>query len=349
MRAIAPRTLALLLVVSSSAVRPAHATEPFARVGYGFTGLENPRGVRNLGMGATGTSDASGMATGYFNPASIAFAKATTLFGSYESMPFDQGYSNIEIAAPIPLHSDSTTGAWQFAGSLGFSYLNFPVLEERTIFLPEGTGHTYDPDAWGLSAAGATSWTHGVMRLAGGAAASYQKQETPRGGFDLMALDFGVISAFPISLDNGMVFRPRLGYAMLNLDTGADFDRTDIRIANESRGGFGFDVAAPTVIVAEKTVPSIAFSLDYDRIDRENSSLRFSAGAELKIVDMVHLRYGALDNQYDTYGVGVGWDFGHALFRLDYAHASLRDDSIEQILEENFDRDVFGIIMGMRW
>ncbi|HET6462358.1 MAG TPA: hypothetical protein VFH33_01035, partial [Candidatus Krumholzibacteria bacterium] len=75
MRVIAPRTLTLLLIVSSLAVRPAHATEPFAKVGT-YTGewLAFPVGVRNIGMGATGAADITAFGTGHYNPATIAWA-----------------------------------------------------------------------------------------------------------------------------------------------------------------------------------------------------------------------------------------------------------------------------------
>jgi hypothetical protein len=324
----------------------ARAADPFAREIFANDLLHYPHGVRNIGMGATGTADASGLSTGYFNPASVAFNRVTTVFGSYEDMFASFSMSDFVVSSPIPLDSDSTEGPWRFAGSLGFTYLNYPVQHERTIFLPGGTGRTFDPDAWSLTALGAASWTHGIMSVAGGATARYEAQELGSGTLDMFAFDLGVIAAFPIDMGDGRV-RPRIGYAMLNLDTGADYDGRSAHIANESRGGFGFDIEAPRVIVAKKSVPSVTFSLDYDQIDSQGRSpIDFCSGVELSIVDMIHLRYGAIDSDYNTYGIGAGWDYGHVLFRLDYAHVDLRSRSFFDL---DLDRDTFGALVGVRW
>jgi hypothetical protein len=348
MRVIAPRTLTLLLIVSSLAVRPAHAAEPFARFAYGASFVGLPRGVRNIGMGATGTADVTHLSTGYFNPASVAFASATALTGSYEDQPFDLSLSDVLVTSPIPFHSDSTSSAWHFAGSVGYTRLAFPTLEDRTIFFPEGTGTTYDPDDWMASGTAAASWSHGIVDIAAGATGKYIHQQFSD-GVSMGSFDFGVVTAFSFPVGEATI-RPRLGYAFLNLDTGASLDRTDIVIANEQRGGFGFDMVMPAVVVFGKEVPVASVSLDYDRINKENNSDRdFASGAEMSFANMVHVRYGVIAQDYRTYGLGVGWDYGSVLFRVDYAHADRRDTSLEDLFGESLDRDTFGALIGVRW
>lgn len=327
-------------------VSVAQATEPFAqgRV-YGATWLVFPRGVRNIGMGATGTSDVSGLSTGYFNPAGVAWSDATTFFGSYEDMFVSLSISEMVIASPFPFHTDSTASAWHFGGSVGYARLDMEPQTERTVFLPEGTGRTFDPTDWMLSASAAASWTRGSVSLGAGGATRFIQQDY---GDDvtMWAFDLGLIAAFPMHVGGGMV-RPCLGYAALNLDDGASSDGRTLYIATEQRGGFGLDFATPPTLAWGRSVPAVSFSLDYDRIDREHyASPEYSAGFEVSVIDFMHFRYGVIDNDFDTYGLGLGWDYGNVLFRVDYAHVEAQEVWLPGL---DLDRDTFGALVGVRW
>ncbi len=330
----------------------AHATDPFASGDvYGALFAAYPRGVRNIGMGTSGTADVSSLSTGYFNPASVAFADATTIFGSYEDRFFYSGFYDAVISSPIPFHADSTESAWHFAGSVGYTVLDVPTLTERTIFLPGGTGRMIDENDWMLSALGAASWSHGVMSVAAGG--TTKMIQTAFGGPTIWSFDVGVLAAFELTVDNGGRFRPRLGYSALNLDAGASDDTREVFVRTENRGGFGFDLETPPVNVFEQSVPSARFSLDYDLIDRQgDSTTKYATGFELAVVNMVHLRYGLIDDDYTTYGAGIGWDYGRALFRMDYAHVEPKDDEtplFPGVLSVDSDRDTFGALIGVRW
>jgi hypothetical protein len=328
----------------------ARATEPFASGPvWGATFLSYPVGVRNIGMGASGTADVNSLSTGYFNPASVAFAKATTILGSYENQFLDTGLYDTRITSPIPFHSDSTTSTWHLAGSIGYTVLDIPAQTERTIFLPEGTGRTIDENDWMLSALGAASWSHGVMSFAAGG--TTKMIQSAFSGPTIWSFDVGILAAFPITMNNGGRFRPRLGYSALNLDTGASDGSREVFVQTEKRGGFGFDLETPPVAVFEQSVPSARFSFDYDLIDRQgDSTTKYAVGFELAIVNMVSFRYGLIDDNYKTYGAGVGWDYGRALFRLDYAHTDRSENNTPLFLSgQNLDRDAFGAILGVRW
>lgn len=297
-------------------------------------------------MGATGTADASNLSTGYFNPASVAFADATTFLGSYEDMFIELGLSDAVVSSPIPLHRDSTLAAWNFAGAFGYTRFWLPTQTERTIFLPEGTGRTFDEDDWMISALAAASWSHGPVSLSGGATAKYIEL-APR-DFDMWSFDVGVIAAFPIDFD-GVQVRPRLGYAALNLDTGTPDDRREVFVRTEQRGGFGFDIEALPTLAWGTSVPAVSFAIDYDLIDREGGSLDdFAAGVEVSVIDFMHFRYGVIANSYTTYGLGVGWDYGHVVFGVDYAHTAPRDASRWMFVDDP-DRDTVGALIGVRW
>jgi hypothetical protein len=308
--------------------------------------LRFPIGVRNIGMGATGTSDVSGLGTGYFNPATVAFTDATSLTGSYENIGAgDINLSDLVVSSPIPFRL-AEESAWHFAGSLGYTRLGMDPQPERTIFLPEGTGETFDASDWAISGLAAASWSRGAVAFAGGATTKYLYSGLARSHADAWALDLGVIAAFPMDIGGGMA-RPRFGYSILNLDTGASFDGRDAVIANEQRGGFGFDMSTPPVAVWGMAVPLAALSLDYDRINRQaNGDFKYAAGFELSIIELMHFRYGTVNNDYTTYGFGLGWDYGQVLFRMDYAHQNPEDNVLDQL---DFDRDTVGALIGVRW
>lgn len=343
------RIVALTVTMCAFAATAVRATEPFAKVGtYAAAWLQFPRGARNIGMGATGVADVSGSATGYFNPASMAWSNATTLLGSYEDFGFAGiNLSEILVASPIPFHADATMRTWRFGGSFGYAHLGMEPQIERTIFLPEGIGRTFDASDWMLSATGATSWTHGVMTLGAGGAARFLRSNLAEAHANAWVFDVGAIAAFPVKSEGGLL-RPRVGYALLNLDNGVSYDDRTSDVSNEQRVGFGVDLETARVMVANRSVPVAALSVDYDAIDREASPSApdYSMGFELTAINALHFRYGTIDDDYTTFGIGVGWDDGHTLLRGDYAHVN----SGGGIAYENFiDRNTFGVLIGMRW
>jgi hypothetical protein len=219
---------------------------------------------------------------------------------------------------------------------------------ERTIFLPDGTGgRTLDLDDWMLSAMGAASWTRGAMTLGAGASGKYAKTELFRDSPTTWAADFGAIAAFPFHVGGGSV-RPRLGYSILNLDSGTEYDGRTFQIANEQRGGFGLDLSAPPATLWSRSVAPVALSVDYDRINREgDSDHKYSTGFEVSLVNLLHVRYGLIDSDFTAVGIGLGWDSGHMVFRADYAHTEFQEGPNDFFVER--DRDTFGALVGVRW
>jgi hypothetical protein len=317
---------------------------------YGATWLKFPVGIRNIGMGATGASDVSGFATGYFNPASVAWTDVTTFTGSYENFAISNlglSLSAFQATSPLPFHSDSTAGAWRFGGSFAFTRFAQHTVNERTIFLPEGTGHTFDPDSWSLSALVASRWDHGIISLSGGAATKYISETLGAGDKNTWAIDLGLIAAASVPVHGGLI-RPRLGFSALNLDAGGNYDGREYSIENEQRYGAGLDLETPEVFLWHQSVPGLSVSADYDVIDRETTSdPNYAAGFEVSFVNLLHVRYGHLDNDYTNYGVGVGWDYGRVLFRVDYAHTHPEEFFLREFI--NLERDTFGGLVGVRW
>jgi hypothetical protein len=342
------RRLALgCLVLGVLASHDAGATEPFAKVGtYGASWLSVPIGVRNIGMGSTGAADASGFGTGHYNPATIAWSKATSLIGSYEDFGPDISISQFQLSSPFPLHADST-GEWRFGGSLAYSHMGMEPQSDRTIFLPEGTGRTFDASDWMLSAIATTQWHRGVFSVAAGADTKFIRSNVANGHSDIWAFDWGLITALPVQVGGGMV-RPRIGYSALNLDSGGSYDGREFNIETEQRYGVGLDLETPLVMLWRRPVSALSVSVDYDAIDRqEHASQNYAAGFEVSFADLLHVRYGVLDHDYTMYGAGVGWDYGRVLFRLDYAHSRPEDWILREMLD--LERDTFGGLIGVRW
>ena len=136
-----------LLALSPGA--PARGAEPFSKIGsYAGTVLNLPRGVRSIGMGSTGTADVSRATTGFFNPASFAWADALTARVSNEAWPADLDLVDTRVAGAFPLQRDSSDGPWRFGGSLGYTELSMDPHVIRTIYVPEGTAEAFDEDEW---------------------------------------------------------------------------------------------------------------------------------------------------------------------------------------------------------
>ncbi len=337
--------------MSTLAVCPALATEPFTPPvrSYTATFLSFPVGVRNLGMGATGAADASGLATGYFNPASVAWSTATTLAGSYERLFTDISLSGFQVTSPISWGADSTAGRWQFGGSLAYTRLGLEPQTQRTIFLPEGVGRTYDADDWMLAALAAARWNYRALSVGAGVASKFVLQKFAEDNVNDWAFDVGLIAVAPMRLSGGLV-RPRVGYAALNLDNGSSYDGRKSYVATERRGGVGLDFETLPHLVYGRAVPLASFSFDYDWIDSEFSTRpQFGMGIELSAVNMIRLRYGLIDDDYSTLGVGAGWDYGQVVFRLDYAHKTRGKTLVPDFDGYSNRDDTFGGLVGVRW
>lgn len=325
------------------------AAEPFAQVGtYAFQFAGMPRGVRNLGMGSTGTASLYEHSTGYFNPASLAWTNVWTLQSSYQEWPADISLSDIRVSGGYP-RGDSSQSAWRFGGSLGYSGLWMDPQVVRTIYLPEGTGEMYDADDHMISATAAAAWESGVISFGAGGTTKYIRSGFAGSDVSIWAFDVGAIVAFPIAW-SGALLRPRAGVARLNLDTGAEYDGRFVSIENETRTAMGVDVASPLVSVGngawKRDVPALMFSVDYDWTNRDTRTGRESYGVAAAFLGAFEARVGtvAYEDGRDQvqFGAGLGWDFGHWLFQFDYAH-------LDESSFFNLDRDCFGLLVGARW
>jgi hypothetical protein len=338
--------MACLLLGRDEAV----GAEPFSHVGsYAFTFAGMPRGVRNLAMGSTGTASLYEHSTGFFNPASLAWTNAWTLQASHEGWPADITLSDICIAGAYLPDSSSESARWRFGGSLGYSGLWMEPQVVRTVYLPEGTGETFDADDHMLSATVAAAWEGGAFSLGVGGTAKYLRSEMAASNVSSWAFDGGMVIALPIAWRDAVV-RPRAGVAILNRDTGASYDDRSFGVENVTRTALGVDVATPLVSVGngawKRSVSPLAISFDYDWANRESGTDPESFGVAVSFLGTLEARVGQVtvegNRAESRAGFGLGWDFGPWLFQFDYAQ-------INGISSFVLDRDCFGLIVGARF
>jgi len=296
-------------------------------------------------MGSTGTADVSRSATGYFNPASFAWADAVTATVSNEAWPADLDLVDTRVSGAFPLQPDSSDGPWRFGGSLGYTELSMDPQVIRTIYLPEGTGETFDEDDYFITGSAAAAWTRGGWSFGAGVNAKYANLAP--GGVSTWAFDLGFIAAFPIRWEHALI-QPRIGVASLNLGPGVTYEDREGQLDHQTRSGWGLDVVSPSLIVGGRAVPAVSFSAEFDATRSTRADAVDAYGVEVSVINAVQVRFGEIiyneEQRQTTYGVGMGWDWGSWLVQFDYARTN-------QSLfgPYNWDRDAFGAALGVRW
>ena len=354
-RRVLPLCIVLLVMASAYPVR---AAEPLARVPIAYeSSMSRPHGVRNIGMGITGTAGIRGYSTGFFNPASFAWADAVTVGGSYQEWILDIVLTDTRVTGGFNPKGADAGNPWRFGGSLAYSTMSLDRDVERVIFLPEGTGTTFELDDYYISGSGAAAWERSFVSAGAGGTAKYLHEQFAGESVSTWAFDIGGIVAFPIPF-NGGLFRPRVGWAVTNLSTGISLGTSGERsILGETRGAAGLDFSSAIRSIGggvwQRDVPVFSVSMDYDYVNFRNDDNRddsWALGWEVSIIELVQARYGTFgtvgaENQNNsTYGFGVGWSFARWLFQMDYAHLS---EDLGFFGERN--QDVFGAVIGGRF
>ena len=333
------RSAPVLLVLLTLSPHPARATEPFGQVHASLVSLlTEQRGVRSLALGSTGAASLYAATTGHVNPATVAWADATVLATSRQQYvrPGDNpviAYIDARLLSGWSF-TDATTGdGWRLGGLLGYANEELDPQIRRTIYLPDGTGDTFDQDDSIYTALAAGSWTKSDFTIGAGVAAKYVDFDLPESGW---AFDWGMLAALTIAQD-GALIRPRVGLCASNLDDG--FGSSNL--AGESRVGLGADFASSPRSFGGRVVPVVAASLDYDYVTPSDDSGHAALGWELSFCDMIQGRIGLDDRDeanVDAWGLGLGWEFGRWMVQADYAHESLGFGELGT--------DTFGVVAG---
>lgn len=315
--------------------------------------FEFPVGIRNIGMGATGVSGVNQPTTGYYNPATLAWADAAYAAYSYEDIFLDVSMTDIRAAYGIRRSDESSDNAWRLGGAIGYTLLDFNPRVVRTVYLPEGTGVYRERDYY-LTSALAGAWERGNESIGAGVAAKYLTLDYSDENAGTWAFDYGFVAAVKILIDESMV-RPRAGFSVTNKDTGLEINGTEEAIAGQMRIGIGFDFATPPTMYSGRDVALASGSFDADYADGGRYDSFWSIGWELSILELVQARAGYQwyeeESGYSdprsnlSFGFGIGWEFRRWIVHADYAHVRPRPE----YLGVDLDRDMFGATLGARF
>ncbi|MCI0452763.1 MAG: hypothetical protein L0Z51_10300 [Candidatus Latescibacteria bacterium] len=333
-----------------TAASPSLAAEPFAKVGTTsmLAVLDFPVGVRNMGMGGTGVADMSQPANGYFNPASLAWTDATYVSYGHEDLFFDIEMNDARLTSGYRW-GDSSGNAWRLGGGFGYTAMTMEPVVVRTVFLPEGTGESYEPDDYYVTTALAGAWERGGESIAVGVAAKYVRIEFASDEGTAWAFDYGFVAAKGF-IAGGSMLRPRVGFSMTNIGEELEYDDRFSDIAGETRMGLGFDFASPAKRTWGRNVAAVSGAFDADHVDRDVGDSYWAFGWEVSALQFIQMRAGYQWFDRDNYsvvslGYGMGWEFGRMILRADYTHVS----EPPTFFGVDRDRDLFGATVGARF
>jgi hypothetical protein len=128
-----------LVVIALVALIPAQsmATEPFAKVGtYALQFLKIPVSARGVAMGNAFTALADDATATYWNPAGMVDVTRTSISLNHTWWPADISLDFASAVFTLPF----VPGQW----GVSARSLSMDPQVERTIFLPDGTGQSFD-------------------------------------------------------------------------------------------------------------------------------------------------------------------------------------------------------------
>jgi hypothetical protein len=292
-----------------------------------LTVLDEPHGLRNVGMGTTGVSDMHSRANGYYNPASLAFIDRVWFSFEYqqfaEDISADLTFTDTRLSFGHQ-SGDSLASSWRVGGVLGYS--TFAVDNEPfVIYLPEGPVTATDWRDYYVTAGFAASYQRYRESVAIGA--SLKRVELDTFGSGSWLFDYGLLVALTYR-NNGSMIRPRIGFSSLNNDSGLEIDSTDYDIIGNWRIGAGVDFASTRSRLLGREVVIAAASIDFDRVSVDESRGPYWAiGFEGSMLELFHLRAGyrwyEVENRtVVSIGGGASWEFAPLAVLFDYARYS---------------------------
>ncbi|UCF05176.1 MAG: hypothetical protein JSV33_14860 [bacterium] len=341
---------AAVLAFFSHAVQ---AQTPFERVETRvLTAAFFPRGVRNIGMGGAGASDIMGFTTGYYNPASFAWCQMLTLGTGINDWSSHLTFTDTRISGGRRWLSGEDQGGWMVGGSIGYSTMSAEVDWMRTIYLPEGQAEGIDDTDYYVSGACAGGFRAGIWEMGVGVTTKYLDANTVL-DYSLWAFDLGVIISADIFRSSDYTVRPRVGASVSNLGESIEFGASSIaEQPGAERVGFGLDLGTPSnemlTDALRRRVAILGVSVDFDLVSGTGSNNEdgWAFGMEASILEMLQLRFGACEEvfpgeRFNTFGIGLGWDFGRIMVQLDYARI---DPQAHWFIFDS--EDAYGIVIG---
>lgn len=284
--------------------------------------LTIPVDPRSMAMAQTGAADFTPRAQAY-NPAALAFAQGLAYTQGSVDWP-----ANVELM-DIGLHGGRSfaRGGTRFrlGGAVGYKELalHAPV---PNIFLPAGTGRSFDSKDWHMSLVGAAALEsdHGMIALGGSA----KPIESKIAGNTVSAwgFDVGVLAAWRFEHDSGARIAVTGGASAMNLGSRVNFSTTGFDLPRQIRAGVGIRVnTAPQHFLGRVSSAASIVTL-VEHIDQTfGRDDLLAAGLETGIFDTVYFRMGVVDNldrpvsNTNTWGLGLAWSYRHVRLSADYS------------------------------
>jgi len=271
-----------VLVLAMVAILPSQAlaTEPFAKVGtYGMQFLKLGVSARASAMGNAFTAIADDATATYWNPAGLVDLTRTNVSLNHTWLPADMDLEYATAGFTLPF----------VPGTFGVSLrsLRMDPQVERTIFLPQGTGQTFDAGDMSFGLSYAKFFTD---KFSSGATVHYLHSGLAEKSVNTFALDFGLV--YRIGL-----WGMRLGMMIQSLGAKVDYDDRASKMPTQ------FKVAmAATPYAAGVNSLQTVFEFTHPSDNQE----RINVGGEYSFNQFFFLRAGYNFNA-DTEGIAGGF------------------------------------------
>lgn len=203
------RIIGLVLVFAMVAMLPAQssATEPFAKVGtYALQFLKIGVSARATGMGNAFTALSNDATATYWNPAGLVDITRTSVSLNHTWWPADIALEYAAASFTLPF----------VPGTFGVSAraLTMDPQKERTVFLPEGTGQTFDAGDMSFGLSYAKFFTD---KFSSGGTVHFIHSGLAEKSVNTFAVDFGLV--YRIGL-----WGMRLGMVIQSLGSKVNYD-----------------------------------------------------------------------------------------------------------------------------
>jgi hypothetical protein len=256
------------------------ATEPFAKVGtYALPFLKIPVSARASGMGSAFTAIANDATATYWNPAGLVDITRTQVSLNNTWWPADINLAYATAAFNLPF----------VPGTFGVSAraLTLDPQVERTVFLPEGTGRTFDAGDMSFGASYSKFFTD---KFSSGATIHFIHSGLAEKSVNTFSVDFGLI--YRIGL-----WGMRLGMMIQSLGSKVDYDDR----ASKMPTVFKVGVAATPYQMGANSLQGV-FEFTHPSDNQE----RINLGAEYGFNQFFFLR-GGYNFNADTEGLAAGF------------------------------------------
>ena len=306
--------------------------------------LEEPQGLRNVGMGTTGVADMHRNTSGYYNPASLAFHDRTSLSFAYQryarDLLIDVGFTDTRAMWGSD-GQPSAEDSWGLGGIIGYTTESIESNDQIPIYTPDGTLISNWRNYY-ITGGLAASYQQGHQCFALGASVKYLDLDTAAAHSWLF--DYGALAALTYELGGSMI-RPRAGVSSINHDTGFERDSVEYDIIGHWRIGAGVDVETAKGTVWGREVAAAATSIDFERVSVDESRGPYWAiGWEGSMIELIHLRAGYQWYEVESraslcLGGGLSWEFSGVAVQFDYARYSPSPSGV-------VDQDMYGLTVG---